>query len=144
VAGRWKNWIAPMALCAAIVLGGCKQITGAKGEGDKLAAGVHSAMSRGDWKGLYDSADPDLRAGTPKDKFGALFTRIANKLGSPVSFKETGWNLDKSSDGTFLKATCDTKFSNNASGTETIEWRKVDGKYLLYSYHIKSDALPTQ
>ena len=88
--------------------------------------------------------DPDLRAGTSEDKFGTLFIAISKKLGNPVSFNATGWNVDKVSDGTFLKATCRTKFSNNASGTETYEWRKTDGKYLLFSYHIKSDELKTR
>ena len=144
MAGRLKKWIAPVALCAVIVLGGCKQITGAKKDGEKLVADIHSAMGRGDWKGIYAAADPELRAGTPEDKFGELFTAISKNLGSPVSFTATGWNLDQASDGIFLKSTCRTKFSNNASGTETFEWRKVDGKFLLFSYHIKSDKMMTR
>jgi hypothetical protein len=137
-------WIAPFALCAVLALAGCKQITEAKKDGEKLVADVHSAMGRGDWKSIYDGADPELRAGTPEDKFGALFVAISKKLGNPVSFSETGWNLNRTSDGTFLKSTCQTKFSNNASGTETFEWRRVDEKYLLYSYHINSDELVTR
>jgi len=144
VARGLNKWIAPVALCAVIVLAGCKQITQAKKDGARLVTDMHSAMSRGDWKGIYDGADPDLRAGTPEDKFGALFIAIAKKLGNPVSFNETGWHLDRASDGTFLKSTCETKFSNNASGTETFEWRRVDGKYLLFSYHINSDELITR
>ncbi len=144
MARRFHKWVAPVVLCAILALAGCKQIVNARGDGEKLVADIHSAMSRGDWKGIYAAADPELRAGTPEDKFGALFTAISKKLGDPVSFSSKGWNLDRASDGTFLKATCQTKFSNNASGTETFEWRKVDGKYLLFSYHIKSDQLLTR
>jgi hypothetical protein len=144
VAHRLSKWIAPLALCGLIALGGCTQITHEKKDGEKLVTDMHRAMGRGDWKGIYAAADPELRAGTPEDKFGALFTAISKKLGNPVSFNATKWNLDKASDGTFLKSTCETKFSNNASGTETFEWRKVDGKYLLFSYHINSDELITR
>lgn len=144
MARRFNKWIAPVALCAVMVLAGCTQIVNARGDGEKLVAGIHNAMGRGDWKGIYDGADPQLRAGTPEDKFGALFMAISKKLGTPVSFTATKWNLDRASDGTFLRSVCETKFSNNASGTETFEWRKVDGKYLLFSYHITSDELITR
>jgi len=131
-------------LCAVVMLAGCTHIVHEKRDGEKLVADMHSAMGRGDWKGIYDGADPELRSGTSEDKFGALFIAISKKLGSPVSFDETKWNLDKASNGTFLKAICETKFSNNASGTETFEWRQNNGKYLLFSYHIESDELETQ
>jgi len=141
---RSNKLSASIVVCIALFLAGCTGMGQEKKDGRTLVADMHSAMGRGDWKSIYDGADPELRAGTPEDKFGALFTAISKKLGNPVSFTDTGWNLDKASDGTFLKATCKTKFSNNASGTETYEWRKVDGKYLLFSYHIKSDELKTR
>jgi hypothetical protein len=144
VTHRLNKWVVPVALCAVIVLGGCTRITHEKKDGEALVTDMHSAMSRGDWKEIYAGADPALKAGTSEDKFGSLFIAIAKKLGNPVSFTATKWNLDKASDGTFLKSTCETKFSNNASGTETFEWRQTDGKYLLFSYHIKSDELDTQ
>jgi hypothetical protein len=144
VVHRFNRLIVLVAACVVVLLTGCTRMGPERKNGEQLVADMHSAMSRGDWKGIYDGADPDLRAGTSEDKFGVLFLAISKKLGSPVSFNATGWNLDKASDGTFLKATCKTKFSNNATGTETFEWRKTDGKYLLFSYHIKSDELRTQ
>jgi hypothetical protein len=144
VAHRLHRWIAPVTLCVALVLTGCTRITHEKKDGEALVTDMHSAMSRGDWKGIYAAADPELRAGTPEDKFGALFIAIAKNLGNPVSFTATTWNLDRASDGTFLRSTCETKFSNNASGTETFEWRLSGGKYLLFSYHINSDELITR
>jgi hypothetical protein len=144
VAHRLNTLIAPVALCLVVLLSGCTQITHEKKDGEALVTEMHGAMSRGDWKGIYEGADPALRAGTSEDQFGALFIAISKKLGNPVSFNATKWNLDKASDGTFLKSVCETKFSNNASGTETFEWRRVDGKYLLFSYHINSDELATR
>lgn len=141
---RFNKLIVLTVACAAVLLAGCTRIGPEQKAGEQLIADMHSAMTRGDWKGIYDSADPELRAGTAEDKFGALFIAISKNLGNPVSFNATGWNVDKASDGTFLKATCKTKFSNNASGTETFEWRKADGKYLLFSYHIKSPELKTR
>jgi hypothetical protein len=141
---RFPSWIVLVAASVVVLLAGCTRIGPERAIGEQLLADTHSAMGRGDWKGIYAGADPELRAGTSEDKFGALFLAISKKLGSPVSVKATEWNLDKASDGTFLKATCKTKFSNNASGTETFEWRKTDGNYLLFSYHIKSDQLKTR
>ena len=101
-------------------------------------------MTRGDWKSVYADADPDMKSETSEEKFGALFTAIAKKLGHPVSSKSGGWNLNANGGGTYLTSTCQTQFSNNASGTETFVWRKVDGKYRLYSYNIQSDDLITR
>lgn len=140
----FRRWPALAALCAVFVLTGCTPIVHAKRDGEKLVAAMHTAMGRGDWKGIYDAADPKLRAGTPEDRFGALFVSIATKLGSPVSFTATEWNVDRDSDGIFLRSTCETKFSNHASGTETFEWRRVGRNFLLFSYHIKSEQLMTK
>jgi len=153
VVHRFNRLIVLVAACVMVLLAGCTRMGPERKNGEQLVADMHSAMSHGEWKGIYDgadpegiydSADPELRAGTSEDKFGALFIAISKKLGSPVSVKATEWNLDKASDGIFLKAICRTKFSNNASGTETFEWRKTDGNYLLFSYHIKSDELKTR
>jgi hypothetical protein len=141
---RAGQWLMSAALCGMLTLTGCTQLADASKDGEKLDADAHSAMSRGDWKSIYADADPQMRSDTSEEKFGALFTAIAKKLGNPVSSKQTRWNLNATTSGTYLRSECETKFSNNASGTETFEWKKTDGKYRLYSYHISSDDLITR
>lgn len=134
-------WI---GLCGVLLLAGCLHLDDASKEGEALDARVHEAMIRGDWKSVYASADPDMKSDTSEDKFGALFVAVSKKLGQPVSSKQTGWTVSKTTSGAFLRSTCETKFSSNASGTETFTWRMADGKYRLYSYNIRSDELITR
>lgn len=131
-------------LCGVMLLAGCTQFVRASKDAETLDAGVHDAMTRGDWKSIYADADPDMKSNTSEQKFGALFIAIAKKLGHPVSSKPGGWNLKRNTSGTYLRSTCETQFSNNASGTETFSWHMVDGKYRLYSYNIQSDELITR
>jgi len=120
---------------------GCKQLTEAPKDAEKLDASVHAAMGRGDWKSIYADADPEMRSSTTEEKFGTLFTAIDKKLGKPVSTTQTGWKINAETSGTLLISQCETKFEKDASGTETFTWRKTDGQYRLYGYHINSDEL---
>jgi hypothetical protein len=138
------KWCACVGLCGVMLLAGCTQFVQAGKDAETLDAGVHDAMTRGDWKSVYANADPDMKSNTSEEKFGALFTAISKKLGHPVSSKPSGWNLNKDASGPYLRSTCETQFSNNASGTETFSWRMTDGKYRLYSYNIRSDELITR
>ncbi len=110
----------------------------------KLDSDLHSAMTRGDWQGIYANADPGYREGVTEQKSDTLFQTISRKLGAPVSSKETSWNINATPSGTFLRVQCDTKFAMNASGVETIVWRKSGDGYRLYGYHINSDDLITR
>lgn len=139
-----RRCFASVGLCGVMLLAGCTQIVQAGKDGETLDAGVHDAMTRGDWKSVYASADAEMKSDTSEEKFGALFGAIAKKLGHPVSSKQTSWNLNKTTSGTYLRSVCETQFSNNASGTETFSWRMTDGKYRLYSYNIQSDELITR
>jgi hypothetical protein len=140
----FRKCVASVALCCVMALAGCTQLAQASKDGEKLDAEMHNAMAHSDWKGIYADAAPELRAQTNEDKFGTLFMAISKKLGTPLSCKQTGWNVNTNTSGTYLKSVCETKFSNNASGTETFEWLKTDGKYRLYGYHINSDELITR
>lgn len=110
-------------------------------DAEKLNNDLHAAMTKGDFKTIYEEADSGLKSAASEEKFVALMAAIQKKLGDPVSSKQTAWNLNATTSGTFLRTQCETTFSKNASGTESIEWRKNDGNYRLYGYHINSDDL---
>ena len=116
-------------LLAVLVLCGCQDLRNAASDSARLDADLHAAMTRGDWQGIYDNADPGFRENVPSEKSEILFTTLVKKLGAPVSSKETSWNRNADTAGTFLRVQCDTKFAQNASGVETIVWRR-SGKWL--------------
>jgi Protein of unknown function (DUF4019) len=129
------------AALALALLAGCNDIKQAPKDAERLDTDLHSAMTRGDIKGIYANADDGLKSAISEEKFDALFAAIAKKLGTPISCTPGGWNLNTDTSGTFLKTECQTKFSKNASGTETITWRKSGETYRLFDYHINSDEL---
>jgi hypothetical protein len=127
-----------------VALSGCTQLREAPKDAEKLDADFHATMSRGDWKGIYQSADDGFRSSTSEDKFRAFVQAISRKLGNPVNSKQTSWRINATTSGTYLYSQCETTFSNNASGTESFVWRNADGKYRLYGYHINSQELITR
>jgi hypothetical protein len=132
---------AAVALFTVMLLCGCNQLMQAPKDAEKLNNDLHAAMTKGDFKTIYTEADPGLRSAASEGKFVALMTAIQKKLGDPVRSKQTAWNLNATTSGTVLRTQCETTFSKDASGTESIEWRKSDGNYRLYGYHINSDDL---
>jgi hypothetical protein len=138
---KLRTFILATAVLATVFLGGCKDLSQAPKDAEKLDADLHSAMTRGDVRDIYANADEGFKSETSEEKFAALFAAITKKLGTPVSSTQGGWNLNATTSGTFLKTECETRFSKNASGTETITWRKSGDTYRLYGYHINSDEL---
>jgi hypothetical protein len=136
-----RSIIITTAVLALSLLVGCQDFTQAPKDAEKLDADLHSAMTRGDFKSIYANADDGFKSETSEEKFDALLTAIAKKLGTPISSTPAGWNLNANTSGTFLKTQCETKFSKNASGTETITWRKSGQTYRLYGYQINSSEL---
>ena len=136
-----RTFIIATAVVALTLLAGCKDLTQAPKDAERLDADLHSAMTRGDFQGIYANADDGFKSGTSEEKFDALLGAIAKKLGNPISCTPGGWNLHSNASGTVLKTECETKFSKNASGTETITWRKSGDTYRLYGYQINSDEL---
>jgi len=124
---------------------GCGKFTATGEEGQRLDEGLHAAMARGDWSGIYSSADDGYREGVTPEKSQALFSNIVRKLGAPVGTRQVGWQAMSGTSGTFLRSQCSTKFANNATATERIVWKKgADGVYRLFSYYISSDDLITR
>ena len=128
-------------LAFSMVLAGCRDFKEAPGDGDHLDAELHNSIARGDWNGIYANADPGYREAVTLEKSTALFSTIVRKLGPPISSKQTSWNLNANTSGTILRSECETKFGKNASGVESIVWRKTGGTYRLLGYHINSDEL---
>ncbi len=102
---------------------------------------MHQKMTNGDLAGIYDGADQRYKDAVSRAKSDALFSAIALKLGSPQDCKQQGFNINATTSGTTLRLVCETKFSKDATGTETFVWIKSGDQFRLLSYNIDSDAL---
>ncbi len=102
---------------------------------------MHQKMTNGDLAGIYDGADQRYKDAVSREKSDALFSAVARKLGAPENCKQQGFNINTTTSGTTIRLVCQTTFSKNATGVETIVWIKSGDQFRLVGYHIESDEL---
>jgi hypothetical protein len=126
--------IAAIAFFSRLIIRGYRQSS-------ELVGNLHKQMSQQDWKGIYSAAAPQYRDATSETDNDILFSGIDKKLGTPTSTKQESVLVNSNGNGTTIQATFETKFSRDATATETISWRFWNGQYRLESYNISSMAL---
>ena len=127
---------------ACVGICGCwASISGFNQDAQNLAAGMHKRMAEGDLAGIYDNADQKYRDAVTREKSDALFSSIARKLGAPLDCTQGNTNFRTSTSGTTIVSTCTTKFSKDATGTETFTWVKSGDQFRLLGYNISSEEL---
>jgi hypothetical protein len=137
------------AACLAILLSfvlvgisGCyATVSGFNQDAQDLAAGMHKKMANGDLAGIYNDADQQYRDAVTREKSDALFSSISRKLGVPLDCTQGNTNFRASTSGTTIVSTCTTKFSKDATGTETFTWAKSGDQFHLLGYNISSEEL---
>jgi hypothetical protein len=107
----------------------------------QLAANLHHRMLDGDIDGIYDDADPGLKANSDRSRHQALFSNIARKLGSPMNCQQGVTAVKYGFFTKKIRSECKTRFSNNSTGTETLIWARSGDQYRLNYYFIRSDDL---
>jgi hypothetical protein len=136
--------LALLLVCACIsgCFGGClSTLASGLQQAQTLAAAMHQKMTNGDLAGIYDGADQRYKDAVTRAKSDALFSAVANKLGSPQDCKQQGFNINATTSGTTLRLVCQTTFSKNATGTETFVWIKSGDQFRLLGYNIESEEL---
>jgi hypothetical protein len=123
-----------IAFFAHMLAGGFRQASG-------LIATLHGQMEQRDWDGIYSTTAPQYQAETTAEESREMFSGIDRKLGVPLSTKQQNVFVNSNTNGTTIRAVFETKFSRDATATETITWRYWDGQYRLESYNINSLAL---
>jgi hypothetical protein len=127
-------------LClTAIQLSSCGMSGGIK-LGQAAADQFHSRYNEQQYDAIYDSADPAYLKAVDRDTSKQYFQMVHEKLGPCSNYKNTGFNYDVSTTGTFI----DLQYSGTcASGTieEDFHWKEVGGKAVLIHYTAKSPAL---
>lgn len=134
-----------LVLGLSLVCTGISGCFGCMGNSEKqaqtLVAATHQKMANGDLAGIYDGADQRYKDALSREKSDALFSAIANKLGSPEDCNEQGLFVMSATSGKTIRIECQTTFSKGAIGKETFVWGKSGDQFSLVSYHIDSDEL---
>jgi hypothetical protein len=127
--------------CFGMISGCVSSMANGEQQAQSLAATMHQKMASNDLAGIYDGASQRYKDAVTREKSDDLFSAIARKLGAPGECKQQGFNMNSTTSGTILKLTCETKFSKDATGTETFAWIKSEDQYQLLGYHIESEEL---
>jgi hypothetical protein len=131
-----------MSGCFGPIAGCMSTAANSKAQSLTLANAMHVKMAQGDLAGIYDGADQRYKDVVSREKSDALFSAVARKLGSPLDCNQQSFNFNMdASAGMTLRTICETKFSKDATGTETFIWIKSGDQFRLLSYNINSDAL---
>ncbi len=142
---RMRALTAALGVSCLTALVGCGQLMdAAAADGERLDNDLHARMTRMDWDGIYNAADPAFRNAVTAEQWRAYLSGVVEKLGTPGPCMLTDWGLNTRPSGTFLSTACDTSFSSNANGTELIAWRVSNGQYRLLAYQISSEYLVTR
>lgn len=132
----------PVLLAVAAAASGCfGSLKAAQDEALKLETAMHQQMANGDVAGIYNNADQAYRDAVTREKSDALFHAIAQKLGTPLTCGENGVFLNMNTSGTYIRSSCKTPFSKDASAVETFVWKKSGDQYKLVNYNINSNEL---
>ncbi len=127
--------------CFGMISGCLSSMTNGEQQAKSLAVTMHQKMTNNDLAGIYDGASQRYKDAVTREKSDDLFSAISRKLGAPGDCKQQGFNMNATTSGTILKLTCETKFSKDATGTETFAWIKSGDQYQLLGYHIESEEL---
>ena len=127
--------------CFGMISGCVSSMANGEQQAQSLAATMHQKMASNNLAGIYDGASQRYKDAVTREKSDDLFSAINRKLGAPGECKQQGFNMNSTTSGTILKLTCETKFSKDATGTETFAWIKSEDQYQLLGYHIESEEL---
>jgi hypothetical protein len=143
-----KIWlsIGPLAVLLLFLgIYGCtRALRSGSHEAYVLAEGLHASMAKQDWNGIYTNSDQGFKEAITAEKSAEMFAGIVRKLGAPVSCKQGGTSVNANTSGNIIESTCETSFTLNATGIETLTWHKSGGVYRLAGYNLTSDALVTR
>jgi hypothetical protein len=110
----------------------------------QLVGKLHDQMTKKDWDGIYADTAPRYREVMTRESHEAMFGGIDRKIGAPLSTTQVGIFMNTDASGQYLRGTFQTRFALDATATETITWKMVDGTYRIQAYKINSDALVTR
>lgn len=128
-------------LAISLLLCGCS----AKARIDDAQKAVelfHERMSAGQYNAIYDSATNSFKSAGPREFMQASFKRINRKMGICTEAKQTGWNINATTSGTFIRLGYIRKCANGDLQEQFI-WKTQDGQPTLQRFEANSPLLLT-
>ncbi|MGN6182198.1 MAG: DUF4019 domain-containing protein [Thermoanaerobaculia bacterium] len=130
-----------IALIALMFLFGCTAAESKETVETVAVPRFHTLYDSNDFDTIYNEADDDFRASSPKMDYDKFISAVRRKLGRVKSTERQQWNVFAGSGGMRITVTYKTVFENG-EGTETFIFRKRKGKEpALFNYQVNSNAL---
>lgn len=128
-----------VSICLLCLMTGCSLKKNQQQAGEAIAE-FHKRINDNAADAIYDAASDDFKKATPRDKWAHMVHTLNTKLGSYVSSDEPSVFVNWTTNGTFVKASCEAKYSK-AAASETFQFRTDGGKLVLIGYNVNSSAL---
>lgn len=125
-------------LIGLLALGGCS--SGEMAAAERGVAEFRAHMDAGQFAAVYAAGSEELRNSASEADLTRILRALATKLGKAQSAEANGWKINFHTSGTFVTLGYKTNFEKGP-GTEQFVFRAADGKALLVSYHVNSNAL---
>jgi hypothetical protein len=109
---------------------------------DAGIAQFHAQFNAGKMAQIQEGASPEWRAAMPTPEALKFLLAVRQKLGPFQSGKQTGWNVNYSTNGTFIVVQYESKFEKGKA-VETFTFRRSDDEAQLAGYNINSNVLVT-
>jgi len=139
---RLLQLAAALALLLAVAIPSCNPV-GATEAAQKAVTDFHAKLDKGDFKGLYSSANPEFKASTTEADFVALLDAVHRKLGAFKSTSQSTWHVESFNLKTSVHLGYKTKFASG-DATELFVYRTEGTQATLLSYDIRSLGLVTK
>jgi len=137
-------WKWSLLALVGLVVWGAWQCGSALRMGSQMAepavAQFHQELNAGQYSAICDQAAEGFCKSGPNGGAGRLFENVHNKLGDMTGTKQGAWNVNTTTNGTFVTIQYDTTFASGQA-LETFTWIKTGNALKLYRYNIQSDAL---
>jgi hypothetical protein len=125
-------------LIGLLALGGCS--SGEMAAAERGVAEFRAHMDAGQFAAVYADGSDELRKSASEPDLTKVLRALAGRLGKARDAEANGWKINFHTSGTFVTLSYKTSFEKGPA-TEQFVFRVADGKALLVSYHVNSNAL---
>jgi hypothetical protein len=131
-----------LLLLALVCFGGCG-FTKDKPAAEAAIAKFHEIYNQGKLDDIWNSADPQFRTASTKQKYDEFLGAVQRKLGKATSTSNKGWNINTFNSRTTVSMVQQTAFEKG-QGTESFVFSVSGTNALLLGYNIQSMDLITK
>jgi hypothetical protein len=107
---------------------------------DSAVAGFHRQLDGAEYEDIYGDATDQFRSALTRPQAIAFLQSVHDKMGASGKSSIRGLNLNVSTQGRFVYATCATEFARGQA-TEFFVWRIDPDQPRLWNYRVDSPNL---